>query len=119
MPPLEITDTVRNRQCAYIYLIDPPEIYNLRVFVLALCSCFGGTLFGMDIGIIGGVITQDAFQKAFGFSQLSTAQAEKADANLSADIVSVMQAGAFFGALFAYPVADKSVLLLRNYTLPQ
>jgi MFS family permease len=85
----------------------------------------------MDIGIIGGVITQDAFQSyaqeassasfysslanmhnlsAFGFSQLSTAAAEKADANLSANIVSVMQAGAFFGALFAYPIADKSVM---------
>jgi hypothetical protein len=24
---------------------DPPEIYNPRVFVLALCSCFGGTLY--------------------------------------------------------------------------
>ena len=60
--------------------LDPPEIYNPRVFILALCSCFGGTLyvfmnfkfdnsanhglssFGMDIGIIGGVITQDAFK---------------------------------------------------------
>ncbi len=106
--------TTRNGQYAYTYLIDPPEIYNLRVFLLALCSCFGGTLFGMDIGIIGGVITQDAFQKAFGFSQLSTDQAKKADANLSADIVSVMQAGAFFGALFAYPVADRSVFMLEN-----
>ena len=25
--------------------IDPPEIYNARVFILALCSCFGGTLY--------------------------------------------------------------------------
>ena len=45
--------------------------------------------------------------RAFGFSQLGTAAAEKADANLGANIVSVMQAGAFFGALFAYPLADK------------
>ena len=45
--------------------------------------------------------------RAFGFSQLPTAAAEKADANLGANIVSVMQAGAFFGALFAYPLADK------------
>lgn len=43
--------------------IDPPEIYNLRVFLLACASCFGGTLFGMDIGIIGGVITLPSFQK--------------------------------------------------------
>ena len=43
--------------------IDPPEIYNPRIFLLALTSCFGGTLFGMDIGIIGGVITMDTFEE--------------------------------------------------------
>lgn len=29
---------------------DPPEIYGWRAFVLALSACFGGMLFGMDIG---------------------------------------------------------------------
>ncbi|KAK5163353.1 uncharacterized protein LTR77_010726 [Saxophila tyrrhenica] len=87
--------------------VDPPEIYNPRVFFLALCSCFGGTLFGMDIGIIGGAISLPTFQSAFGFSDLGTDAAENANANLSANIVSVMQAGAFFGALLAYPIADK------------
>lgn len=43
--------------------IDPPEVYNFRIFALALCSCFGGTLFGMDIGIIGGVISLDTFKE--------------------------------------------------------
>lgn len=43
--------------------VDPPEIYNFRTFALALCSCFGGTLFGMDIGIIGGVISLDTFKE--------------------------------------------------------
>lgn len=42
--------------------VDPPEIYNFRVFALGLCSCFGGALFGMDIGIIGGVISMDSFK---------------------------------------------------------
>ncbi|KAI6889385.1 hypothetical protein KC334_g15113, partial [Hortaea werneckii] len=32
---------------------DPPEIYGWRAFVLALSACFGGMLFGMDIGTIG------------------------------------------------------------------
>lgn len=41
---------------------DPPEVYNWRVFLLACASCFGGTLFGMDIGIIGGVLTLPAFK---------------------------------------------------------
>lgn len=43
--------------------VDPPEIYNFYVFALALCSCFGGALFGMDIGIIGGVISLDTFKE--------------------------------------------------------
>lgn len=87
--------------------VDPPEVYNWRVFLLACAACFGGTLFGMDIGIIGGVITMDTFETAFGYSKLPSAKAQIADANLSANIVSVMQAGAFFGALGANPVADK------------
>ncbi|KAJ4507843.1 hypothetical protein HRR78_006847 [Exophiala dermatitidis] len=36
--------------------VDPPEVYNWR-------ACFGGTLFGMDIGIIGGVLTLPDFKE--------------------------------------------------------
>lgn len=43
--------------------IDPPEIYNWHVLFLACASCFGGTLFGMDIGIIGGVIELPSFKE--------------------------------------------------------
>lgn len=53
----------------------------------------------MDIGIIGGVITLPAFEDAFGYAKLGKKGAALADANLSANIVSVMQAGAFAGAL--------------------
>jgi hypothetical protein len=42
---------------------DPPEIYGWRVFVLACSACFGGMLFGMDIGTIGGVLTLPAFMQ--------------------------------------------------------
>lgn len=42
---------------------DPPEIYGWRVFVLACSACFGGMLFGMDVGTIGGVLILPAFQK--------------------------------------------------------
>ena len=57
----------------------------------------------MDIGIIGGVLTLPAFKKEFGISHLSKLGAS----NLSANIVSVMQAGAFAGALIANPISDK------------
>ena len=40
---------------------DPPQIYGWRVYVLACSACFGGMLFGMDIGTIGGVLTLPAF----------------------------------------------------------
>lgn len=42
--------------------LDPPEIYGWRVFALACSACFGGMLFGMDVGIIGGVLTLPAFK---------------------------------------------------------
>lgn len=57
----------------------------------------------MDIGIIGGVLTLPSFQQEFGIS----AKDKIGQANLSANIVSVMQAGAFAGALIANPIADK------------
>jgi hypothetical protein len=41
---------------------DPQEIYGWRVFMLACSACFGGMLFGMDIGIIGGVLTLPEFK---------------------------------------------------------
>lgn len=42
---------------------DPPQIYGWRVFLLACSACFGGMLFGMDIGTIGGVLILPAFTK--------------------------------------------------------
>lgn len=49
---------------------DPPQIYGWRVFALACSACFGGMLFGMDIGIIGGVLELPAFQKYVFLSRL-------------------------------------------------
>ena len=42
---------------------DPPQIYGWRVFMLAFSACFGGMLFGMDIGTIGGVLVLPEFVK--------------------------------------------------------
>ncbi|CAK7217260.1 hypothetical protein SCUCBS95973_003087 [Sporothrix curviconia] len=86
--------------------LDPPEIYNWRVFALAAAACFGGTLFGMDTGIIGGVLTMPDFKREFALAQLQQTDPTAA-ANLSANLVTVMQAGAFLGALLANPVGDR------------
>ena len=57
----------------------------------------------MDIGIIGGVLKLPDFQDEFGLTNKS----KDAQANLSANLVSAMQAGAIFGALGAFPLSDK------------
>jgi MFS family permease len=79
---------------------DPPEIYNWRVYVLTSSACFAGMLFGMDMGIIGGVLKLDSFRREFGLSP-------EGSANLEGNIVATLQAGCFLGALAAGWVAEK------------
>lgn len=47
--------------------VDPPEIYNLRVLALAASACFAGALFGVDAGIIGGVLPMPDFKRCVDF----------------------------------------------------
>jgi hypothetical protein len=42
--------------------VDPEEIYGWRAFAMAGSACFGGMLFGFDIGTIGGVLELPEFQ---------------------------------------------------------
>jgi hypothetical protein len=42
---------------------DPPEIYGWRSFMMACSACFGGMLFGFDIGTIGGVLVLPEFKE--------------------------------------------------------
>lgn len=58
--------------------------------------------FGFDIGLIGGVLVMPAFKAEFGLDDSPVSAA-----NLSANIVSILQAGAFFGSLSAIYTADK------------
>ncbi|KAH6981371.1 general substrate transporter [Ilyonectria sp. MPI-CAGE-AT-0026] len=82
---------------------DPPEIYNLRTVLVSLVACGGALLFGMDMGIIGGVLTMDTFKEKYGLIDKSGT----AIANLSSNIVSVIQAGAFAGCIFSMWLANK------------
>ncbi|KAJ0335387.1 hypothetical protein COL922a_009315 [Colletotrichum nupharicola] len=82
---------------------DPPEIYGWRVYALAYSACFGGLIFGIDTGVIGGVLRMDEFRQLYDL-------VEKTDlerSNLSANIVSTLQAGCFVGALLAAQAADR------------
>ncbi|KAK8065007.1 MFS quinate transporter [Apiospora hydei] len=82
---------------------DPNEIYGWRVYVLTGSACFGAMSFGWDSGVIGGVIELDTFSKAYGLGDPGSV----ASANLKGNIVSVLQAGCFAGALAAFYLADK------------
>ncbi|RYO95168.1 hypothetical protein DL766_004203 [Monosporascus sp. MC13-8B] len=80
---------------------DPEAIYNWRVFLVAASACFGAMSFGWDSSVIGGVINMAPFREDYGLVGDETAKA-----NLEGNIVSVLQAGCFFGAILAYPLAD-------------
>lgn len=82
---------------------DPEQIYGWRVYLLACSACFGAMSFGWDSSVIGGVIVLDPFIRDFGLG----AKGSLAAANLSANIVSVLQAGCFLGALVASPLTDR------------
>lgn len=68
----------------------------------------GGMFFGWDSGLIGGVLSEPAFQKSFGLSGTTNA---KALANLKGNIVSMLQAGCFFGAVCPIHAAVLDCLL--------
>ncbi|KAF2792329.1 general substrate transporter [Melanomma pulvis-pyrius CBS 109.77] len=82
---------------------DPPQIYGWRVFMLACSACFGGMLFGMDIGTIGGVLILKEFIAEYHLGD----PASVGFANLSANIASTLQAGCFLGCFVASWIADR------------
>ncbi|KAH0146479.1 general substrate transporter, partial [Aureobasidium melanogenum] len=72
-----------------------------RAYILTAVTSFGGMLFGWDTGLIGGVLTMDSFKNSFDLNGDHAAYA-----NLSGNIVSVLQAGCFIGAAASFWVSD-------------
>ncbi|KAK4557110.1 hypothetical protein LTR86_006091 [Recurvomyces mirabilis] len=81
----------------------PAEVYNWRVYIIAVIASMGAFTFGYDLAFIGTTITQKSFKKDFG---LLHADVERSDA-FAANIVSLLQAGCFFGSLLAAPIGDR------------
>ena len=77
----------------------PREVYNWRVYLSAAVAGSAAIMIGYDSAFIGGTLALPAFKSEFGFEKLSTSKVNL----LTANIVSCYQAGAFFGAFFAYP----------------
>ncbi|KAI0064842.1 general substrate transporter [Artomyces pyxidatus] len=87
---------------------------NSRVYWLACTAYWGIVLFGYDSGITGGVINSKYFQTEFGIIPESGTPDQRRIDTISSNIVSVLQGGAFFGALISAPM---SAWMGRRYTL--
>ncbi|KAK6453823.1 high-affinity hexose transporter [Scheffersomyces xylosifermentans] len=70
--------------------------------VVALTAAFAAVIIGYDAGFIGGTVSLQSFQDEFKMGQMSASERT----NVSANVVSVFQAGAFWGAIFFYPIGE-------------
>ncbi|KAI7857479.1 general substrate transporter [Circinella umbellata] len=77
-------------------------------------SCFGGFLFGYDIGVISGVLAMPTFPAYFGFNEGGPNHI----AQVKGDVVALLQAGCCVGALlinfFADPFGRKLAIILSS-----
>lgn len=78
-----------------------------NAYFLALSACMGSIFYGWDIGLIGGVIAMDSFKTDFGVDKMTSSQ--KADFN--GNIVSVLQGGSLYVALYSCDRVVASILI--------
>ncbi|GAB7362475.1 hypothetical protein MBLNU230_g2797t1 [Neophaeotheca triangularis] len=76
----------------------PKSVYNWRVYWCAIIASFAACTIGYDSAFIGTTLALPSFENEFGFNEMS----ESGLNLIKSNIVSVYQAGAFFGAGFAY-----------------
>lgn len=76
----------------------PKAVYNWRVYACAIIASFASCTIGYDSAFIGTTLSLPSFVDEFKFEDMSASHL----ALVKANIVSVYQAGAFFGSLFAY-----------------
>lgn len=76
----------------------PKSVYNWRVYALAAVASFASCMIGYDSAFIGTTLALPSFVSEFQFASYGTEEL----ALVKANIVSVYQAGAFFGTFFAY-----------------
>ena len=76
----------------------PKAVYNWRVYACAAVASFASCMIGYDSAFIGTTLALPSFSKEFKFGAMSATHL----ALVKSNIVSVYQAGAFFGSFFAY-----------------
>lgn len=95
----------------------PNEIYNYKVVLIAIIAASAATIIGYDAGFIGGTVSLKSFQAEFGLNRMTASH----KANIEANVVSVFQAGAYFGCLMFYPIGEilgrKIGLILSGFLL--
>ncbi|EMC95376.1 hypothetical protein BAUCODRAFT_72583 [Baudoinia panamericana UAMH 10762] len=74
---------------------------NRRVYLLTAVAYLGSLLFGYDTGVMGSVLSLNSFKKDFGLPLGSTGFASAKNAEISSNVVSLLTAGCFFGAIAA------------------
>ncbi|KAF1951929.1 general substrate transporter [Byssothecium circinans] len=75
--------------------------------MIGLFVAFGGVLFGYDTGTIGGILGMKHWRDLFSTGYINpTDNQPDVTSSQTSEIVSILSAGTFFGALTAAPVAD-------------
>lgn len=78
----------------------------LPAILIGLFVSFGGILFGYDTGTIGGILAMPYWKNHFSTGFRDSTGNLNVDASQTSEIVSILSAGTFFGALFSAPIAD-------------
>jgi len=87
---------------------------NNRVYLLTSVAYMGSLLFGFDTGVMGSVLALSSFKKDFGLPAGSTGFDNAKNAQVSSNVVSLLTAGCFFGAIAAAFLNDR---FGRKYSL--
>jgi len=76
--------------------------------MVGLFVACGGILFGYDTGTINGILAMRAFRNQFSTGYIDPTDKEpNVSPTQSSQIVAILSAGTFFGALLAAPIGDK------------
>ncbi|TVY92604.1 Quinate permease [Lachnellula willkommii] len=80
---------------------------NYRVYLLTTVAYMGSLLFGYDTGVMGSVLALTSFKKDFGLPTHKSGFADAKNAQIASNVVSLLTAGCFFGAIGAAFLNDR------------